>query len=145
MDNVILHAHSGLRWVALLFLVLAIFKAFSSKNNPYQPIEKKLGLFTLISFHTQALIGLYLYFTSAKVSFIEGFMSEKSTRFFNIEHLVGMVLAIIFVTMAYSMSKKKESALAKRKPIKIWFTIALIIVLASIPWPFREGLGGQWF
>ncbi len=145
MYNGLLHAHSGLRWVALVLILAAIFKAVTSKNKPYTEGERKLGLFTLIAFHTQGLIGLYLYFTSAKVNFMEGFMKEPVLRFFNIEHIVGMIIGVTFITIGYSKAKKKEEANAKRKQYIIWFTLGLVFVLASIPWPFREALGGKWF
>ncbi len=145
MYNGLLHAHSGLRWIALFFIIITLVKAFGSKNKPYLDGERKLGLFTLISFHIQGLIGFYLYFTSPKVNFIEGFMKDDLFRFFNMEHILGMVIAITFVTIGYSKSKKKEDAAAKRKQIKVWFSLALLILLVTIPWPFREALGGSWF
>ena len=55
----------------------------------------KLGLFTLISFHTQVLIGLYLYFTSAKDHFSgRVYEGEHVMRFFAIEHIFGMLVAV---------------------------------------------------
>ena len=30
------------------------------------------------------------------------------------------------------------------KQIMVFYTIGLILILASIPWPFREALGGKW-
>lgn len=145
MYNGLLHAHSGLRWIALALIIAAIFKALSAKNKPYSEGERKLGLFTLISFHTQALIGLYLYFTSPKVTFQEGFMGTTWMRFFAVEHIFGMLLAVVFITIGYSKSKKKTEPNDKRKQFIVWFTLALIIILATIPWPFRTELGGKWF
>ena len=95
MYNGLLHAHSGLRWIALFFILAAIIISFTAKGKPYSAGEKKLALFTLISFHIQLLIGLYLYFTSPKVSFAEGFMKDTLTRFYSVEHIFGMLLAIL--------------------------------------------------
>lgn len=137
MYNGLLHAHSGLRWVALALILVTLFKAYTGKNTPFSEGERKLGLFTLISFHTQMLLGLGLYFISPKVSYTAGFMKDSMLRFFAVEHIFGMLLAIAFVTIGYSKSKKKTEAAAKRKTIRVWFTIALIIILLTIPWPFR--------
>lgn len=145
MQDGILHMHSGLRWVVLILIILAIFKAMTGKNTDYTAGEKKLALFTLISFHIQVLLGFYLYFTSVKVSFEEGFMGSTLLRFFAVEHIFGMVIAAVLVTMGYSKSKKAIEAVDKRKKIKVFYTIALIIVLATIPWPFREVLLSGWF
>ena len=44
MLNGLVHAHSGLRWVALLLLVLAIFNALASKGkNSYEKKDKVTG------------------------------------------------------------------------------------------------------
>ena len=139
----LISAHSGLRWIALLLLLLAIFNAFTA--NSYEKKHRLVNLFTMITFHTQLLLGLVLYFTSEKVQFVEGWMKEPLYRFFGMEHLAGMLLAIVVITIGHSKSKKGTDAAAKFKPIKLWYVIALILVLAFIPWPFRAELGAGWF
>jgi membrane protein DedA with SNARE-associated domain len=139
----LISAHSGLRWTALLLLLLAIFNAFTA--NSYEKKHRLVNLFTMITFHTQLLLGLVLYFTSEKVQFVEGWMKEPLYRFFGMEHLAGMLLAIVVITIGHSKSKKGTDAAAKFKPIKLWYVIALILVLAFIPWPFRAELGAGWF
>jgi len=78
-------AHSGLRWIALILLLLAIINAFTAKD--FQKKHRLINLFTMISFHTQLLLGLVLYFTSKKVQFVEGWMKNDIFRFFGMEHL----------------------------------------------------------
>lgn len=140
----LIHAHSGLRYIVLILLLLAIFKAFTSKSN-YTEGTRKLNLFAMIATHTQILIGLGLYFMSEKVRFIEGMMNDAFSRFFAIEHIFGMILAAVLITIGHSKSKKAESPEAKNKKIALFYTLALVIIFASIPWPFREALGGKWF
>jgi len=139
----LISAHSGLRWIALLLLVVAIFNAFTAKN--YEKKHRLVNLFTMITFHTQLLLGLVLYFTSDKVQFVEGWMKEALYRFYGMEHLSGMLLAIVAITIGYSKSKKGIDASAKFKAIRLWYVLALILVLAFIPWPFRTELGAGWF
>ena len=136
-------AHSGLRWIALVLLIFAIFNAFTAKS--YEKKHRMVNLFTMITFHTQLLLGLVLYFTSDKVKFVDGWMKEAMYRFFGMEHLVGMLLAIVAITIGHSKSKKGNDDTAKFKAIKIWYVLALILVLAFIPWPFRTELGAGWF
>lgn len=136
-------AHSGLRWIALVLLIFAIFNAFTAKS--YEKKHRMVNLFTMITFHTQLLLGLVLYFTSEKVQFVDGWMKEAVYRFFGMEHLAGMLLAIVAITIGYSKSKKGSDDAAKFKAIKIWYVLALILVLAFIPWPFRTELGAGWF
>jgi uncharacterized membrane protein AbrB (regulator of aidB expression) len=136
-------AHSGLRWIALVLLIFAIFNAFTAKS--YEKKHRMVNLFTMITFHTQLLLGLVLYFTSEKVQFVDGWMKEAVYRFFGMEHLAGMLLAIVAITIGHSKSKKGSDDTAKFKAIKIWYVLALILVLAFIPWPFRTELGAGWF
>jgi hypothetical protein len=56
-----------------------------------------------------------------------------------------MLIAVVLITIGYSKSKRANTAVEKFKPIKIFYLIGLIIILASIPWPFRANLGGAWF
>ncbi|MEY3075641.1 MAG: hypothetical protein RJB25_1284 [Bacteroidota bacterium] len=136
-------AHSGLRWIALLLLLLAIINAFTAKN--YEKKHRLVNLFTMITFHTQLVLGIILYFISDKVQFTEGWMKEAMYRFYGMEHLIGMLLAIIAITIGHSKSKKGADAAAKFKAIKLWYVLALILVVAFIPWPFRTELGAGWF
>jgi len=136
-------AHSGLRWVALILILWAIFNAFSSKE--FNKREKLVNLFSMVILHLQLIMGLILYFISPKVKFFEGWMKDAVYRFYGMEHLAGMLIAVVLITIGYSKSKRAKTAAEKFKPIKIFYLIGLIIILASIPWPFRANLGGAWF
>ena len=140
----LVHAHSGLRWLVLGLLIYAIYNAFSSKTS-YEKRDKMINLFAMISLHIQLVLGLILYYTSGNVSFDSGWMKNEVTRFYGMEHLLGMLLAIIVVTVGRKMAEKQEEPEQKNKKILIWYTIGLVLILASIPWPFREALNGSWF
>lgn len=145
MYNGLLHAHSGLRWVALILIVAAIVNALMNrKGSTYEKKDRMLNLFSMISLHTQLLIGLVLYFISNKVSFNEGWMANKITRFFGMEHFLLMVLAIVVITIGRKKAEKAVEAGQKHQLILKWFVIGLVLILAGIPWPFR-GLGSGWF
>ena len=140
----LVHSHSGLRWLVLGLLLYAIYNALSGKNI-YEKRDKMINLFAMISLHIQLLLGLILYYTSGNVSFDSGWMKNAVTRFYGMEHLLGMLLAIIVVTIGRKMAEKQESTAQKNKKIAVWYTIGLVLILASIPWPFREALNGSWF
>jgi membrane protein DedA with SNARE-associated domain len=141
--NILVSAHSGLRWIALVLLLLAIYNAFTAKE--YEKKHRLVNMFAMISLHTQLLIGLALYFTSDKVQFIEGWMKSPLLRFYGMEHFAGMLIAIVLVTIGHSKSKKATESSDKFKAIKLWYVLALILILAFIPWPFRTVLGAGWF
>lgn len=138
----LIHAHSGLRWVVLFLLISAIVVAYnnSKKGTPYSKDANKIGLFALIFTHVQLLLGLILYFTSDLVKFGAGVMKDSLLRFYTVEHVLMMLISVILITVGYSKAKKSGSW----KKQFTFYLIGLLIILLAIPWPFRN-LGGHWF
>ena len=142
MYPALLHIHSGLRWVVLILIIVNVLSALGGYggNKAVGAGDKKLSLIALICTHTQVLIGLALYAISPKVQFSGSTMGNSMLRFFTMEHTVMMLIAVILITIGHrsvkSGSFKKE----------FWYyLIALLVILAAIPWPFRTALGGGWF
>lgn len=143
------HAHSGLRWVVLALLIASIVKAFSKRSGgSVYPGKDALFLYTLISVHIQLILGLVLYlFLSPYVRFEGGMsaiMGDAVTRFYTVEHVFGMLLAIILVTIGHAKAKRQAELNKGWKTVGIYYLLGLILILISIPWPFRP-LGGGWF
>ena len=144
MYSGLVHAHSGLRWVALILLLAAVATAVSrwQSRSSYTDGNRKLYLFTLISVHTQLVLGLILLFISPKVNF--SLLSEKLYRFYSVEHTAGMLIALVLITIGYSRSKRTSHDTNKHRLVGIFYGIGLLLILASIPWPFRIP-GAGWF
>lgn len=145
MYTALLHTHSVLRWVALILLLVAIFNALASKGKNYEKKDKMINLFTMVSLHMQLLLGIIMLFFSGKVAYVSGWMKVSLYRFFGLEHLLLMILAIALITIGRRKAENETIAAKKHKKIIIFYTIGLILILAGIPWPFREALGGAWF
>jgi hypothetical protein len=147
MNEMLKHAHSGLRWFLLIFIIVAIVNAILKKNSTaeYTKSDKMPVLLTLIFAHIQLLLGLILYFTSDKVSFVEGFMKNSMFRFYAVEHISMMIIAVVLITIGYSKAKKQTEVSKKHNTIFIFYLIGFVIMMASIPWPFRTALQGGWF
>jgi membrane protein DedA with SNARE-associated domain len=141
--EILVRAHSGLRWVVLALMIYAIFNALRKKDF-YAKSDRLLNMFAMVSLHIQLVIGLILYFTSAKVSFVEGWMKNQLLRFYGMEHISLMIIAIILVTIGHAKAKRASEPAKKHKTILLFYAIGLILILASIPWPFRQ-LGAGWF
>ena len=146
MYEILKSAHSGLRWLVLATLIIAIVNSIGKTKGgvTFSNKDKKKALFALIFTHIQFLIGLVLYFISPKVVFSGASMKDDVLRFFLVEHVSLMVLAIILITIGYSKAKRITMDGKKFKTIMVYYAIGLILILASIPWPFRN-LGGSWF
>lgn len=139
-----------MRWVVLALIVVTIVKAWSAKRNAsgFSAGQAKLGLFSMISLHIQLLLGLALYFMKGWASMLgtPGVMSSTVMRFFAVEHLVGMLIAIIFGTLGHSLVKRASTDELKNRRQFRYFLIALVIIVASIPWPIRPGFEAYgWF
>ena len=152
MYNGMLHLHSVLRWVILILLLVAIFKNFADRSKPFTSGHKKLGLYLMICADLLLLVGLYQWFAGnwgLKSIQLNGFgnvMKESTLRFFAIEHTTGMLIAIILIHLGHSFGKRSVPDTQKHKRILLYFGLALLIILISIPWPFRAvGAGRHWF
>lgn len=146
----LLHAHSSLRYIILIVLIVAVVNAIMKwqSNKPFTAFDNKLSLYALIFSHIQLVIGLVLYFISPIVegalSQMPEAMGETALRYWAVEHITAMIIGIALVTVGRVRSKKQATDLAKHKQIAIWMGLGLLVILASIPWPFR-GFGNGWF
>ncbi|MBS1783535.1 MAG: hypothetical protein JSS78_10750 [Bacteroidetes bacterium] len=142
MDTGLLHLHNIMRWVLLLFAFITIFRSRSGIANKraFTSTDKKNALFLLICADIQLVIGLILYYLKGWWSQLSSGaikMSDSYLRFWGVEHIFGMIVAIVLIHIGYSSVKKDIADEAKFKKL-FWFTtIALIIILITIPWPFR--------
>jgi heme A synthase len=144
--DALIHGHSGLRWLALALLVFAIVNALLKlKSGKYEKGDKMLNLFAMVMLHIQVTLGIVVSFVSGKISYAEGWMKNPQYRFFGLEHILLMVIAVTLATIGRKKAEKALDPAKKHKTILIWYTIVLIIIFAAIPWPFRTALGGSWF
>ena len=147
--DALIHVHSGLRWVVLALLLFAIVNAgIKLKRGKYEKSDKMLNLFAMVVFHIQVTIGIVLSFISGKVNYGKNWMKIENAngvaelRFFGLEHIILMVLAMILITIGRKKAERKLDANAKHKTILVWYLIVLLVVLAGIPWPFRGFMTG---
>lgn len=139
------HLHNFLRWFVIIFALWTIVKSMSgmSGNKPFGKSDKRPALLLMITVDIQLVLGLILYFGKGwwNVLTSGGFMKIAAQRFWAMEHMVGMLIGIILIHIGYSSIKKNIPDGAKFKKV-FWFTlIGFIIILATIPWPFREAVG----
>jgi len=142
MYNILLSLHSIVRWLVLISLLIAIYKAYSgwSSNRSFSKSDNMMRIMAASFVHLQLLLGIWLYFVSPIVNhFLHHFseaVSEREVRFFGMEHVFMMLVAVVVITIGSSKAKKKTTDIEKFKTMAIWFSIGLFIILVSIPWPF---------
>ena len=146
MYNGLLHAHSGLRWLLIIFLIIAIIKAFIGwlSKKEYTKSDNIVALALLSFTHLMAVIGIVLYFISPNVKSMKEAMGDAFLRFWTMEHGVVMLVAIVLITVGRVKSKKATESEIKHKKGAIFYTIAFILILwAGIIKPLALGKG--WF
>jgi hypothetical protein len=146
MYTALLFLHSWLRWLVILAGMTALGGAVAgvSTRRAWLPVDNvRLALFTH-SLDAQMLIGLILYAFLSPVT-RSGFenmsltMRDPILRFFVVEHLVGMVVAIALAHVGRARVRKAADAAARHRAVLIFVGLAMVAVLLSIPWPGMPG------
>ena len=118
-----------------------------NSNKAYDNGDRKSALFLMISAHITLLIGLYQWIAGPLgLRTIQSLgmgevMKNGVTRFWAVEHFAGMLIAIILITIGKGVGKKNISDQVKHKRSFWLFSIALFVIVVSVPWPFREDIG----
>jgi hypothetical protein len=137
MNTGLLHLHNLLRWVVLIALLVAIVSLILKKDT------LKASKVLLISAHTTLVLGLYQYFFGTvgfffiKTMGMAAAMKDKAVRFWAVEHIFTMLIAIVLITIGHVKYKKGGSP----KTTLILYIIALLLIFSAIPWPFRAEIG----
>ena len=147
MYTFLLGLHNLLRWVILLLLFLNLVRHFAVINRPFNGIDKKLGLWLMISAHIQLVLGLYQWFAGPwgfqnfKNNGAAEVMQNNTERFFAVEHTISMLIAIVLITVARGVFRKNISDGKKHRRCILLYAVALILILAMIPWPGMNEVG----
>ncbi len=142
MYSVLLSIHSLVRWLVLLSLLFAVYRSYSGwrSNRSYSKWDDRTRHLTATIAHIQLMLGLWLYFVSPVVDyFLKNFMEAvhmREIRFFGMEHITMMVIAIGLLTIGSIKVKRRETDHQKFKTMFIWYLIILLIIFLSIPWSF---------
>ncbi|MEN8856612.1 MAG: hypothetical protein ABF260_00905 [Flavobacteriaceae bacterium] len=132
--------HSYWAYLVLIVLVLAVVNAIIGfvKKREFSDKDLRIGLFTLIFSHIQLLIGLGWYFSSPYFKALKTngseVMGDSATRLLAVEHPIMMIIALVLITIGWSKHKKKTEDASKFKTFVIFYGIALVLILARIPW-----------
>lgn len=131
--------HSYWAYLVLLILAVGIFNSFLGKilRRDFSTKDLRISLFGLIFSHIQLVIGLILYFVSpwfGKWSELGvGVMKNAETRLYLIEHPITNILAIVLITMGWSMHKRQSLSGKKFLRIGLFYTLGLVLLLIGIP------------
>lgn len=142
MYRMILFTHSYLRWIVLLLALLVCARSFAAwlRRAPWRPTDKSLHVALVSSVDLQLLLGLVLYFflsplTHAFFGDAGGAMKDPLLRFFGMEHLFGMLIALVLFHVGRAKSKKAETDALRHRHAWTFTLLALLVTFLAIPWP----------
>ena len=137
----LLHIHNMFRWLVLIVLVLAIIFAFAGwfGKKEWTKRDKLTGLILTIFMDIQFLVGLILYafvspLTKAAFADFGAAMKNADIRFYAVEHILMMLIALVLVHIGRSKSKKATTPEKQHRAAAIFYIIALLLIVAAIPW-----------
>jgi hypothetical protein len=142
MYSLVLPLHSLIRWAVLLTGLVAAFRGMSGarRRRPWTLADERAGLWFTICLDLQFLLGLLLYFffspiTKAALQDFGGAMANSGMRFWAVEHVTGMLIGVVLAHVGRGRIHKTGHDDRRHRLAAIFFTLSLLAILASIPWP----------
>ena len=143
MYSAVLLLHSWLRWVVVLGVLLACIRGIAGwgGGRRWTATDDGVSRLATIALDVQTLLGLFLYVVlsptvAAAFTNIGGAMRDSALRFFLVEHAFGMILALALAHVGRVRVRRAPDNGNKHRYLAIFFGLALLLVLGSIPWPF---------
>ena len=134
--------HSLLRWVVLAVGLMAVVRAVAGLRGRRQwtPADDRAGQLFVSALDLQLLLGLALYFILSPITDnvfqdFGGAMGNAVLRFWAVEHVFGMVIGVALAHVGRVRVRKTADAARRHKLAAIFFGLALVAILAAIPWP----------
>jgi ABC-type dipeptide/oligopeptide/nickel transport system permease subunit len=136
--------HSILRYGLLILVVMAVFFSLYGliTRTPVLIGHRQVTVWAVLLAHIQLVLGIILYIVRGwyKVA-----VDSRIDRYWKMEHIGIMLVAIILITMGRVLSKRAKDDRKKQIYVAVFFLIALLLMLMMMPWPYREiGFGRGW-
>ncbi|ACU08798.1 50S ribosomal protein L27 [Flavobacteriaceae bacterium 3519-10] len=135
--NIMLQAHRGFAYLILLAIavfVVALVMTMFGYSGKITKLLRKSTLFTMIFFHTQALIGLIMLFFFSpgfKAATEAGILMKDSVaRNTYVEHPFAMIVSAVLLTILNKKFKTNDK-------IQMSWVIMAVIALALMLWAFQ--------
>ena len=144
MYEITLVLHSLLRWLVLVCAAVALFQAYSGwfGKKPWSDSDRRWNVMFAHSMTLQFVIGLLLYAVLSPITTQVVFpsfgaaMKDRILRFWGVEHIFAMTVALALAHIGNARARKAATDEVKHKAAAIFFTLSILLVLASIPWSF---------
>ncbi|MEI6666981.1 MAG: hypothetical protein WCP29_02410 [Acidobacteriota bacterium] len=139
--GLVLGVHSVVRWLVLGLGVGASVRAWIGRTTarPWTEADTRIGRMFAACLDLQIGIGAVLYgvfspVVAAGMSNLAVATNSRAYRFWLLEHPLSMIAAAVLAHVGLSRARRTNSP-ASHRYAAMYFTMALLILLAAIPWP----------
>jgi biotin transporter BioY len=141
--------HSWLRYAVLglgIALLVTSLRGWRA-GRAWSRVDERLQAAFVGVLDTQMLLGLILYFglsplAAAARADLGAAMKIAELRFFGVEHVATMLIALMVAHAGRSRGKRKQGA-ARQRTTLITQLVWLVLTLVAIPWPALD-VGRPW-
>jgi hypothetical protein len=141
MYTIALFLHSYTRWLVLIAMVWALYRAWSGwlRRREWTIWDDRAAMFFAIAITVQFVFGLLLYFqptglAQAAARDFSTAMQVRELRFFGLEHPLQMMIALGLAHMGWTRARKAPDSRRKFRWAVICFTLATLLILTAVPW-----------
>lgn len=151
MYGFVLTWHSLIRWAVVLLGLAAVARALAGwlGRKAWSAADDRGGLFFVISFDLQVLVGLVLYvfasqITTSAFQTMSGAMQNAVVRFWVVEHPTAMLIGLALAHVGRARVRRASDPAPKHRRAAILFGFALLLVALGTPWPFMPVARPWW-
>jgi hypothetical protein len=142
MYSFALFLHNALRWATLFFGAYSLLRAATGivAKGTWLKADDAARRFFPVTLDVQFVLGFSLWaFLSPLTSHIVrsgsfGSVHDPQLRFYAIDHAAAGLLALILAHVGSARARRLRNARAKFQSILVFHGLALVVVLARIPW-----------
>ncbi|MBC8161582.1 MAG: hypothetical protein H7Z42_10230 [Roseiflexaceae bacterium] len=143
MYGVLVTLHSVTRWFVIIAAVYALYVAFSGwfGRRAYGTAARRAGAIFGGITGIQFILGLLVYFWPTGLVMgvlgnagMAGAMRNPDLRFYVVEHIVAMVVAVSLVHIGSAVAKRRPTDTGRFRAAAVFWSIGTLLILASIPW-----------
>ena len=142
MYEAVLVLHSYLRWLVLALLIAVSVRSYLAlrAGRGWLDSDDRLHSALIQAFDTQMLLGLVLYLFLSPWSQVfladtRHGLKDSTLRFFGLEHIAMMLMALVVIHVARVRSKRASTPLLRHRRVLRGTLLALVLVLVAVPWP----------
>lgn len=140
MASLLIALHNTVRWLVLLFALVALLRALKGIDGSvdYATGAKRALSIFVMSVHVQFLLGVLLFFisplTRQAMENMGATMKDPGLRYFVIEHPTLMLLGVIVATVTSVLARRGPDDTVRHRRAAIGIALSLGLILAGIPW-----------